>query len=327
MSPLCLIVANVHMQYLKVKKPTGNATCPPEVKRAYQLESLINERAGTRDLSDSDIDCTGSESSDIEFIDHHPDVIHTAVAQRAPTPPLSRAKRNPSQLVDKLSHLFDPETQKARDEERSNRSAQNTQLFTLSQQLRDAHTSSESLRNQISVLQQQLNDAERSRDVALLRVEMMGTRGGGGGGGRRRERSRSRSRGIRCEARYPDGGACTYWASDPSDSDEKENTIRRRRQSPGLSRTQIYYTSRSPAVALHRPRSPSPGPSRPWNHHRSHQSPSPVRPVTPANPNDTSTSLNTGTEGVELTVTPNRGGMPLSLIISAPQVQNNNAEH
>ncbi|KAJ6583233.1 hypothetical protein B0H10DRAFT_2235024 [Mycena sp. CBHHK59/15] len=32
-----------YKQFLKIKKPTGDASCPPEVKRAHQIEELINQ--------------------------------------------------------------------------------------------------------------------------------------------------------------------------------------------------------------------------------------------------------------------------------------------
>ncbi|KAJ6589855.1 hypothetical protein DFH09DRAFT_866320, partial [Mycena vulgaris] len=219
---------NKFKQYLKLKKPTGEGECPPEVKRAHELEALLNERAGTRDLSDSEMDNSASaaeSSDDVQVVDNPSTTVHTAVAKRAPTPPLHRSRKSAprAELIDKLSRAFDPEVQKARDEDRSLHSAQNTQIFTLSQQLRDAHASSESLRNQISILQQQLHDAERARDVALLRLEYHdGPRRGRNT--RRGDHSRSRSprrspRKVRCEARYPGGGACTYWVSDTSDSE------------------------------------------------------------------------------------------------------------
>lgn len=74
-------------------------------------------------------------------------------------------------------------------------------------------------------MQQHLNDAERARDVALLEVKMMQypppTRRGGdrdehqrGRYEYRAERRRSPRRMIRCETRYADRGACTYWVSD-----------------------------------------------------------------------------------------------------------------
>ncbi|KAJ7257277.1 hypothetical protein C8J57DRAFT_1074477 [Mycena rebaudengoi] len=313
---------NKYKGYLKMKKPTGVGTCSPNVKEAHAIESLITERAGMRELSDDVENDSGAHSSsdDIEVFDHpSSSAVHTAVARRAPTPPLRHpSKKSAPELVNKLSMAFDPEVQRARDEERYNRSTQNTQVFTLSQQLRDAHVTADNLRNQISILQQHLNDAERARDVALLKVKMIEY-----GGGRRAERgrrrgdhSRSRSpyrrspaRKLRCEERYADGGACTYWITDEDDS-EKEN---HRRSS--LSRSQIYYRGCSPSA----------GPSRLRGQH----SLSPVRPATPlmrtSAHHDESLSLVTG-NGVELTVTPNRaGGVPVSLIISAPHAQNDTA--
>ncbi|KAJ7127643.1 hypothetical protein C8R44DRAFT_873467 [Mycena epipterygia] len=138
--PKCSIksLESKYKQYLKLKKPTGSGVCPPEVKRAHALEAHINEHAGTRDVSDFDLnDSTSGESSD--------DDVET------------RSNSTPSSF------------ERARDEERYHRSAENTQVFTLSQQLQDVHTSAETLRNQISILQQHLNDAERARDIALLK--------------------------------------------------------------------------------------------------------------------------------------------------------------
>src|SRR4051812_11833702 len=42
-----------YFQYLKMKKPTGNVTCLPEVKCMHELEDLINQHIGTHDISDS----------------------------------------------------------------------------------------------------------------------------------------------------------------------------------------------------------------------------------------------------------------------------------
>ncbi|KAJ6615620.1 hypothetical protein B0H10DRAFT_2435371 [Mycena sp. CBHHK59/15] len=38
---------SLETKYKQIKKPTGDASCPPEVKRAHQIEELINQRAGT----------------------------------------------------------------------------------------------------------------------------------------------------------------------------------------------------------------------------------------------------------------------------------------
>jgi hypothetical protein len=53
---VCALQSHFHFisdgqQLLKTKKPTGDAYCPPEIKRAHQIESLINEKADTREIS------------------------------------------------------------------------------------------------------------------------------------------------------------------------------------------------------------------------------------------------------------------------------------
>ena len=81
-----------------------DAHCPPEVKRAKRIDHMINERAGTRDIADSDLG-DGDDDADVSSDDSvqvtKPTVpIHTAVARRAPTPPLRRNSRlNAPELV------------------------------------------------------------------------------------------------------------------------------------------------------------------------------------------------------------------------------------
>ncbi|KAJ7739510.1 hypothetical protein B0H16DRAFT_1465171 [Mycena metata] len=290
--------------FLKQKKPTGEGVCPPEIKRAHKIEAMINNAVGARDVSDA-----------------------VVISSDPPTPPATTKTAAP-ELVDKLSCAFDPDALMARERERARHSEQSSQLFILSQQLRDAHAMSETLRNQLSIVQQHLHDAERSRDMAQLELKMLDreARRGRCDGyhARQIELSRSRSprpRKIRCEARYPDGGACTYFVTDESDSD-KENVHTRR--SP--QRTQIYFPSETPIVShaptpgpsrLPRPQSrpPTPGPSR----LPQPASPGPSRPPTPSVQGD-STSLMMGHGGVELTVTPCCGGSgPFSIVFSGPQ--------
>lgn len=210
------------MQLLKTKKPTGNPYRPPEFERAHRVEALIDERVGARELSDSDADDDANSSdASIEVLDG-PSTVHTAIARRAATPP-PRARRQPRlnapALVDQLSQVLDPKAQQLRDDERANRSFQSTHFLTVSQQLRDAQATIESLRTQISVMQNHTHDVERARDRAELKLEMHA----GGLGARAKPRpflnaDRSdviRVGGkIRCERIYPDGGACTYWISD-----------------------------------------------------------------------------------------------------------------
>ncbi|KAJ7657588.1 hypothetical protein B0H17DRAFT_1145827 [Mycena rosella] len=239
-----------YKQLLKMKKPTGEGVCPPEVKRVQQIESLINQKAGTRDLNDSDFDGdTADISSDdgsIEVLDSSSLGVRTAVARRVPSPPLRRTRMNAPELVAKLSQAFDPNALKARDDERAHRSLENTQLFTVSQQLRDVQATNESLRTQITTLQAHVHNVERARD----RAEMMLELSSGVGGGRFTQhdrpsppRSKQPSRisrtarryqenpdliringKVRCETVCPEGGSCTYWVSDySSDESDKEN--------------------------------------------------------------------------------------------------------
>ncbi|KAJ7091997.1 hypothetical protein B0H15DRAFT_777771, partial [Mycena belliarum] len=225
---------------LKQKKPTGSASCPPAIKRAHRIETMINERADTRELHDSDVADEGDASSDdsIEVLD--------AVARRAPSPPLCRNPRmNAPELVNKLSHAFDPDTQRARDEERSQRSFQSAQIFAMSQQLRDAQAIIETLRNRA-------HDAERARDRAELRLELAEGRG-------HRSKSERRSKKVdqpdlirvngkvRCETVYPEGGQCTYWVTDASsDESEKEN---KDPKSSSPSRTSSTFFCSSPSAS------------------------------------------------------------------------------
>ncbi|KAJ7779443.1 hypothetical protein DFH07DRAFT_730180 [Mycena maculata] len=308
---------NKFKQYLKIKKPTGSATCPPEVKRAHELEDLINTHVGTRDLSDSEFDDDfdgASSNDDIEVIEHPSASVRTAVARRAPTPPLRRKSRaSGADLANKLANAFDPETQEARDDARSQRVFENTQILTLSQQLRDAQAVAENLRTQNSILQNHVHDLERARDRAELKLELLDiTKAGGSIRGRSRHRSRPRDyrsrkkelgmervRGkIRCERIYPDCGAMTYWVSDPSTDDyedENENpwdTFNYKR------RSRSRHTTSHCAVS--RRHTPTPGPSR-------------IR--------DSRPSAVTG-NAVELVMTPHRGGPEVALLIS-PAAQNN----
>ncbi|KAJ7017449.1 hypothetical protein C8F04DRAFT_1200562 [Mycena alexandri] len=308
--------------YLKLKKPTGEGVCPPEVNDAVIIS----------DSSDS--------SSDNNNYGANPGPstsTHTAVAQRAPTPPLRRRpKKTAPDLVDKLSRAFDPETLRTREEERARRSEQSSQVFLLSQQLRDAHAVSERLRNDLSIMQQHLHNAERERDVAQLELKMLDREAHHGHRdgyfARRDKRSRSRSarpHKTRCEVRYADGGACTYFVTDDEYNSDKENNYSHPPQ-----RTQIFYPSQTPMLRAPPPRPsrpPTPGPSRlPRPQSRPPTpgpsrlprlvSPSPSRHTTPSVQGDS--TLNPNHDGVELMVTPSRGGSaPFSFVISGPQSQ------
>ncbi|KAG2336469.1 hypothetical protein BDR05DRAFT_953347 [Suillus weaverae] len=55
-------------QFVKTTKPTGDGVCPPDVTRAHELDVRINERAGTRDLNDSDFDADDNELNCAKYV-------------------------------------------------------------------------------------------------------------------------------------------------------------------------------------------------------------------------------------------------------------------
>ncbi|KAF7372569.1 hypothetical protein MVEN_00119500 [Mycena venus] len=218
-----------------------------DVKSLETKYKLLLKTKKPTELSDSEFDDDSDGS--IEVLDP-PAAVRTAVAHRAPSPPLRRKSRmNAPELVDKLSRAFDPDALKSRNDEHAQQSFQTTQFFTLLQQLRDAQTTIEALRTQISVLQNHSHDVERARDRAEIRLEM---RGGGYAGHTKpvycsQFKGRSdvqRDNGqVRCEQVYPDGGACTYWISDPSTDGDNESD--KENQNP----SHTHFRPSSPSLA------------------------------------------------------------------------------
>ncbi|KAJ7342420.1 hypothetical protein DFH08DRAFT_811507 [Mycena albidolilacea] len=295
--------------FLKLKKPTGDAECPPEVERAHQIEDLINQHVHSRELSDDDDDddnASDGGSSGVEVVEHPSERVRTAVARRAASPPLQRRKPRASgtDLANKLSDLFDPAAQKARDEARSQRTFDNTQIVTLSQQLRDERALSENLRAQVSTLRNNFHNAERARERAEMRLEMQ-------------DFAADRVDGkIRVEQRFPEGGGMTTWYSDYStdDFDEFEDGEGDENKHPWDAEYHHMHHSRSHNATSRATgrRTPTPGPS----HIPSYRSVSRRRTPTPGPSRLTETATSTVTgNAVEVVVTP-RHGPPVALVIS-----------
>ncbi|KAJ7503866.1 hypothetical protein B0H11DRAFT_565212 [Mycena galericulata] len=328
---------NKYKGYLKLKKPTGSGTCPPEVKRAHEIEDLINQRVGTRHLSDSefgDDSDPGSSGNDVEVIEHPTAAVRTAIAQRVPTPPLRRKTHHTStDLANRLAQAFDPDTQKAREDARAQRTFENTQILTLSQQLRDAQGVAENLRTQNTILQNRIHELERAHDRAELKLELLGMTGGGSDRGRHQSRGRSRRRsrlfGHRSHRNEPDlqrvRGKVRYPSTDDYEDDDNEN------ENPYDTFDYQRRRSRSHNTASYRPisrrRTPTPGPShRPRS--RRTPTPGPSRPIAPTffgrqpliSPPRPTASTVTG-NAVELVVTPRRG--PAMALVISPAPQNN----
>ncbi|KIK77069.1 hypothetical protein PAXRUDRAFT_167937 [Paxillus rubicundulus Ve08.2h10] len=166
-------------QLVKTTKPTGNGVCPPEIKRAHHIDSLINERAGTHDLGDSDFDDadggrTGPSSDDDSLPQPEPRVAVARSARNEAPPPCCNAHGIATTgLLNSLSNAFDPTVQRARDEDQASRSLANTQLLTLSQQLHDSQATNESLRGQLFDLCNRMYEAQHTADRAEMCLKMM----------------------------------------------------------------------------------------------------------------------------------------------------------
>ncbi|KIK32392.1 hypothetical protein CY34DRAFT_19082 [Suillus luteus UH-Slu-Lm8-n1] len=202
-------------QLVKTTKPTGVGVCPPDVSRAHHIDALINERAGTRDLNDSDFDANDSHDDSRNIT---PPIEHTAVTRttRTDAPVPRRRGAAATELLTRISSAFDPAVQQARDEERANRSLATTQLLMQAQQLRDANAVTEQLRTQLYDLRTRLYDVEREHDLSKLRAEMLQMHGSAPNQAppaRRSSRHRHRPK-LPSYTHYPDGGQSVIWHSD-----------------------------------------------------------------------------------------------------------------
>lgn len=215
-------------QLVRTPKPTGTGVCPPEVMRAHHIDDLVNERAGTRELNDSDFEDVAEkpDSSDEDKDDVKPDAStsHTAVARatRTEAPSTRRNARGAAaaELMSRLSTAFDPEVQKARDEERTNRTLATTQYLTLSQQLRDAQVTNDKLHSKVFDLRNELYEMQHKYDRAQMRYEMLKM-----SGTQRRQPLRMyhnlpkhKRQGYRW---FVDGGEAIEWV--PTDEDDDAN--------------------------------------------------------------------------------------------------------
>lgn len=170
---------------VRTTKPTGSGKCPPYVKRAHALERLLNERAGTQDLDDSDIENDADDDDENDDNDQHQDnrrvhkvTIRSVSADNCKSksedsaPPRRGGKGAQSmQIMQKLAGALDPEVQRDRDDQRASRSLQNTHILTLSQQLRDSQATNERLRIELDNERRHVHQLERSLDRIQMRLD------------------------------------------------------------------------------------------------------------------------------------------------------------
>ena len=199
-----------------------------------KIEKAINERAGTRDLNDSDFDDTG----DVEVVEGPGttgSTLHTVTVcsdhSEVPQPRRMHASAPTLELVQTLSKAFDPATQRSCEEDHASRTIQTTQLFTMSQQLRDANATIESLQGEVTCLRDRFHDADQARDRAELKLKLMGMNLPVSERQRHPFPNRRHLPGvvhvqgkIKSEEIFPEGGKGVTWVTDGSSSSlDKEN--------------------------------------------------------------------------------------------------------
>ena len=229
---------------------------------------MIQEKVGTRDLDDSDAS-DGDEGSVVEVesdaeepepkrmkIKKEPTpmsslgpIARRPPADRLPSARQSRNARAVSQdLISSLSHAFDPAVQAARDDQRTARMLQSSQILTLAGQLREVQNLVESLRDRLSESEKERNAAERRAD----RAEMMAMIHRGSGTQQyvtSPPPNRDMSRPVRMDIVYPDGGGATRWYTPGVDPPPDF--------SPGTRYTTRYTPEPEPARSSSHPLPPS----------------------------------------------------------------------
>ncbi|KAK7685823.1 hypothetical protein QCA50_011169 [Cerrena zonata] len=193
-------IENKFKQLVKETKPTGKATCPPHVLYAKEIEQLISEKVGTRDLDDEDIaDVISSDDSDSDSSGDELDgpprkscrpATSSALSQKPPVaravkieqelPSAGASVRRPRggagaglEILSQISQNFTPAAQAARETSRTERALQSTQIMALNDQIRDANATITDVRNQLMASERTREAAERRADRIEQRLEMM----------------------------------------------------------------------------------------------------------------------------------------------------------
>lgn len=220
-----------YKQLVKTKKPTGDAEVPDYIELAWEIEDLMNEKAGTRDIDDEDLVDDVIDVSDGEDGEDEDDATPAPlpkrkaevkseasatrpVVRRAPTNAFTTgAARGPrsrgaESLLTNLTSALDPNVQAARAEERSARGMQATQILSLSSQLREAQNLIENFRFQLSDAERRCAAAERRADKYEMMAMIQGPQP-------RYQASlrepRTPARSVRQDIHYPDGGHSVQW--------------------------------------------------------------------------------------------------------------------
>lgn len=179
---------------MKTKKPTGDAECPPDVRRAHEIDHKLHSKVASRDLEDGEImefeDGDGNNSDDEMSDSYDPskdDGEASPVPRRRPIPRVRTARaegplasqesvRQPSfkgtDLLEKISKTFDPEIQSRREADRASSMFQSQQLILLQSQIRDLNSTILSLRTQVDDTERRRVDADRRADRLQNQIDI-----------------------------------------------------------------------------------------------------------------------------------------------------------
>ena len=163
---------------MKTTEPTGDSKRPPSVTRAKAIDQLINDHAGTQLVNDSELDNNnGDDDNNSEYL---PSVkVERAVirairaSDKLDIQPCLTCAAQSAELMQKLASALDPDIQKTRDDEHASCSFQNTQIFTLSQQLRDSQATNDKLRREVDKACNKVHKLERSLDHARMKLKFV----------------------------------------------------------------------------------------------------------------------------------------------------------
>jgi hypothetical protein len=114
------------------------------VQCTHEIKDLVNDKAGMQDVNDdSKLEDDDSSDSDMPKV---VELMRSAIARRAASPPLRRLHTSAANAVNALVRSLDPATLRARNDARAHYLFERTQLMMLSSQL-------DGLWSQISALQ------------------------------------------------------------------------------------------------------------------------------------------------------------------------------
>ena len=115
-------------QFIRKGKPTGRGICPPQIERAFEIEDKINERAGTHDVNDSQLDepmtdtaSLVSERIEISSDEEHDKAVATVKRVSSDQTPVPCRKETMTGvgLMKKIANSLDPSAQHQRDNDRA----------------------------------------------------------------------------------------------------------------------------------------------------------------------------------------------------------------